>query len=81
MRRSCCQRRHVSTGFVKDASFEVRKGEILGFSGLIGSGRTELMEAIVGLASRASGRGRRPAAKRFAPAIVHAANRCAASPT
>ncbi len=45
----------VSTGYVKDVSFEVRKGEILGFSGMIGSGRTELMEAIVGLRSRASG--------------------------
>lgn len=45
----------VSTGYVRDASFELRKGEILGFSGLIGSGRTELMEAIVGLCPRLSG--------------------------
>ncbi|NTJ65539.1 sugar ABC transporter ATP-binding protein [Agrobacterium rhizogenes] len=45
----------LSTGYVHDASFELRKGEILGFSGMIGSGRTELMEAIVGLRSRASG--------------------------
>ncbi|WFU08272.1 sugar ABC transporter ATP-binding protein [Rhizobium sp. CB3090] len=45
----------VSTGYVHDASFELRKGEILGFSGMIGSGRTELMEAIVGLRSRAGG--------------------------
>jgi len=47
--------RHLSTGFVKDASFDVRRGEIIGFSGLIGSGRTELMEAVVGLRPRASG--------------------------
>ncbi|MGY5801648.1 sugar ABC transporter ATP-binding protein [Rhizobium sp. LEGMi12c] len=45
----------LSTGYVHDASFELRKGEILGFSGMIGSGRTELMEAIVGLRSRLSG--------------------------
>jgi ribose transport system ATP-binding protein len=45
----------LSTGYVRDASFDVRKGEILGFSGMIGSGRTELMEAIAGLRSRASG--------------------------
>lgn len=47
--------RNLSTGYVKDASFELRKGEVLGFSGLIGSGRTELMEAIAGLRSRHSG--------------------------
>jgi len=45
----------VSTGYVQDASFEVRKGEIIGFSGMIGSGRTELMEAVAGLRSRAAG--------------------------
>jgi ribose transport system ATP-binding protein len=47
--------RNVSTGYVRDASFEVRKGEIIGFSGLIGSGRTELMEAVAGLRSRTAG--------------------------
>jgi ribose transport system ATP-binding protein len=45
----------LSTTFVKDAAFELRKGEILGFAGLIGSGRTELMEAIVGLKQRVAG--------------------------
>jgi ribose transport system ATP-binding protein len=45
----------VSTPYVKSASFDLRKGEILGFSGLIGSGRTELMEAIVGLVPRTHG--------------------------
>lgn len=32
----------------KNVSFHLRKGEILGFSGLIGSGRTEVMRAIFG---------------------------------
>lgn len=36
-------------GFVRQASFHLRRGEILGFSGLIGAGRTELMEGIMGL--------------------------------
>ncbi|MGR9226881.1 sugar ABC transporter ATP-binding protein [Rhizobium leguminosarum] len=65
----------VSTGYVKDASFEVRKGEIIGFSGMIGSGRTELMEAIAGLRTRLEGevviKG-----ETVPSGDVHAANRC-----
>ncbi|MDN5788346.1 sugar ABC transporter ATP-binding protein, partial [Pseudorhodobacter sp.] len=38
-------------GFVRDISFDLHKGEILGISGLIGSGRTEAMEGLVGLRS------------------------------
>ena len=36
-------------GLVSDASFSLRRGEVLGFAGLVGSGRTELMEGVVGL--------------------------------
>ena len=39
-----------------DASFELRKGEILGVAGLAGSGRTELVENIFGISERKSGR-------------------------
>ena len=35
-------------GEFHDVSFQVRKGEIVGFAGLVGSGRTELGRAIVG---------------------------------
>lgn len=35
-------------GKFENVSFEVRKGEVLGFSGLMGSGRTEVMHAIFG---------------------------------
>ncbi|WP_298497127.1 sugar ABC transporter ATP-binding protein [uncultured Maritimibacter sp.] len=36
-------------GKVRDASFTLKRGEVLGFAGLVGSGRTELMEGLVGL--------------------------------
>jgi len=42
-------------GYVKNISFGLHRGEILGFFGLVGSGRTELMEAIYGAAPVSSG--------------------------
>lgn len=40
---------HLNAGkLVKDVSFELRKGEILGFSGLMGAGRTETARALFG---------------------------------
>jgi ABC-type sugar transport system ATPase subunit len=42
-------------GRVSNVSFELRKGEILGIAGLVGSGRTELLRAIAGADPKASG--------------------------
>ena len=39
----------------QDCSFHIRKGEIVGFGGLVGAQRTELMEAIFGMRGIASG--------------------------
>lgn len=43
-----------STG-LEDINFSLRKGEILGFSGLVGAGRSELMRCIVGIEKYDSG--------------------------
>src|SRR5262249_23547691 len=40
---------------LKDASFDLRRGEILGIAGLMGSGRTPLLRAIFGLEPPVSG--------------------------
>ena len=42
-------------GRFKNVSFQAHKGEILGFGGLIGAGRTELMRAIYGIDKHKSG--------------------------
>ncbi|MBN9059890.1 MAG: sugar ABC transporter ATP-binding protein, partial [Rhizobiales bacterium] len=44
-----------STPAVRDVSFSVRKGEILGLGGLVGAGRSETVEAIFGLRPRSGG--------------------------
>ncbi len=41
--------KNLTTHSVKDISFSLRRGEILGFAGLVGSGRTEIMQALFGL--------------------------------
>ena len=47
---------HISDGkMAKDASFEVRKGEIVGFAGLVGAGRSEVMKCIFGLTKNYKG--------------------------
>lgn len=40
---------------VKDVSFELRRGEILGFAGLMGAGRTEVLETLFGVYKAESG--------------------------
>ena len=47
---------HLNAGrMVQDVSFELHKGEILGFSGLMGAGRTETMRALFGADPKQSG--------------------------
>ena len=42
-------------GLFKNVSFELHKGEILGFFGLVGAGRSEVMQTIFGIDSKTSG--------------------------
>jgi ribose transport system ATP-binding protein len=41
---------------LRDVSFDLRKGEILGFAGLMGAGRTELARALIGADPKTAGK-------------------------
>ncbi len=45
----CLELDNVTTDHVDNISFKARKGEVLGFAGLVGAGRTEIMNAIFGI--------------------------------
>ncbi|MCL1864000.1 MAG: sugar ABC transporter ATP-binding protein [Defluviitaleaceae bacterium] len=52
----CIRLEGFSGGMFRDVSFSVRKGEVLGLAGLVGSGRTEVMRALFGADKRLSGK-------------------------
>ena len=47
--------RDLAAGRVRDVSFTVRSGEIVGFAGLLGAGRSRTLQAVFGAAPRVSG--------------------------
>ena len=74
--RSCSRCRALSRGTaVRDASFQLRKGEVLGISGLVGAGRTELLRLIAGVDRPDGGRDprRRPSLALGSPRAAIAA--------
>ncbi len=66
---------HLMGSNVKDVSFELRRGEILGFAGLMGAGRTETMRALFGADALTGGdiyvKGKKVHIKSPSDAIAH----------
>lgn len=64
-----------SKGVYKDIQFHVKKGEIVGFAGLVGAGRTEVMRSLFGLDPITSGKikinGKLVSIKKVADSIKH----------
>jgi ABC-type sugar transport system ATPase subunit len=50
-----CAKNLSSPGKFSDVSFEIKAGEIVGFAGLVGAGRSEIAAAVFGLDKRAGG--------------------------
>lgn len=68
----------ISSGRLNDISLAVRGGEVLGISGLLGSGRSTLLQTVFGARRPTSGR-MEIDGKAFAPRNPAAAMRCAVS--
>ena len=62
-------------GYLQDISFSLRAGEILGFAGLVGAGRSEVMRAVFGIDPRQTGdiyvRGKKAAINGTTDALRH----------
>ena len=68
--------KNLSTkGFLKDINFKLHAGEILGFAGLVGAGRSEVMRAVFGIDPKETGeiyiKGQKVEIKTPADALAH----------
>jgi ribose transport system ATP-binding protein len=51
----CVEAKHITSTGVKDVSFHIKSGEIVGMAGLVGAGRTELAESLFGVREKTRG--------------------------
>lgn len=48
--------KNLSSSYIQPINFDLYKGEVLGFSGLVGAGRTEVIKALIGIDKKTSGK-------------------------